>query len=71
MTLGDLFARGFDSSRKTHGGRLLDVRCSQCDARVINGHPTHETGCPHDSHECRGCSARVPRRVRYCEECSS
>jgi len=69
MTLGDLLARGFDASRKTDGGRALVVRCSTCDALVIQGHPTHETGCPHASHECRGCDARVPMRVRYCDDC--
>lgn len=69
MTLGDLRARGFDASRKTDGGRALVVRCSQCAAAVLCGVPCHETGCPNASHECRGCDARVPMRVRFCADC--
>jgi hypothetical protein len=35
-----LHGRGFDISEGRH------VRCSQCQAMVINGHACHETGCP-------------------------
>ena len=38
-------ADGFDVSYLTDGGGLR-VRCSQCEALVINGVACHETGCP-------------------------
>ena len=39
---------GFDQSCVTRGdtGRSVSVSCSQCDALVINGIATHESGCP-------------------------
>ena len=58
---------GFDLSAATRGGAR--VQCSQCEALVINGTPTHERGCPNANHECAGCNARVPVNVKYCEEC--
>lgn len=36
---------GFDDSYITEAGGVR-VRCSQCQALVINGHATHEHGCP-------------------------
>lgn len=45
-TLRGLRERGFDKSsydKKSHSWR---VRCSQCEALVINGVACHETGCP-------------------------
>jgi hypothetical protein len=68
MQLEDLHARGFDRSVRDAGRRLI-VRCSQCEALVINGVPAHEAGCPNALHECKGCSSLVPRRVTYCEDC--
>lgn len=56
---------GFDLST---GAR---VRCSQCEALVINGTPAHEHGCPNATRECKGCNARVPMNVHYCEDCAS
>jgi hypothetical protein len=50
--LQTVLEQGFDDSepigrddlgRFTKGVR---VRCSQCEALVISGFPTHETGCP-------------------------
>lgn len=38
-------AQGFDQSVFDDFSRI-SVRCSQCDARVINSVPTHEHGCP-------------------------
>ena len=58
---------GFDLSTATRGGAR--VRCSQCEALVINGMPSHERGCPNATHECAGCNARVPVNVKYCEDC--
>lgn len=67
MKLKDLRALGFDQS--TRSGKYLRPVCSQCEACVINGTPCHETGCPHAVSECHGCSAVVPARVKYCEDC--
>ena len=38
--------QGFDDSTYDCGDRTYRVRCSQCEALVINGVPTHERGCP-------------------------
>lgn len=67
MTLKQLHVLGFDNSTKS--GRHLRVGCSQCEALVINGTPTHETGCPHAMHECAGCNEVIPIRQRYCATC--
>ncbi len=67
MSLAGLRALGFDASART--GRHVRVGCSQCAALVINGVACHETGCPHEVHECRGCSSLVARGVRYCPDC--
>jgi hypothetical protein len=65
-----LLRLGFDL---TTGGRregmTMRVRCSQCEALVINGEACHETGCPNAVHECHGCYDLVPMRVKYCENC--
>ena len=36
--------RGFDQTYKIRNGGYR-VKCSQCEALVINGVATHETGC--------------------------
>jgi hypothetical protein len=69
--LDALRARGFDRSYHVPFTKTFEVRCSQCAALVINNIATHERGCPHDSHECHGCNARIPVNRRYCEECAS
>lgn len=38
--------QGFDESYAVPFERAWKVRCSQCEALVINGYPTHETRCP-------------------------
>lgn len=38
--------QGFDNSYAIPFERAWKVRCSQCEALVINGYPTHEQGCP-------------------------
>lgn len=68
MMLHTIIARGFDLS--TRGGAHVRVRCSQCSAVVVNGHPIHERGCPNDTHECRGCNALIPARQHWCEDCA-
>jgi hypothetical protein len=45
-TLPDLIMQGFDLSRPNPSDNTIRVRCSQCEALVINGVPSHETGCP-------------------------
>lgn len=47
----------------------LSIGCSQCQAVAVNGIPLHEAGCPHDTHECKGCNERIPVRQKYCEDC--
>jgi hypothetical protein len=51
MKLEQLHELGFDKSESIqpdNGVPCNFVSCSQCDALVINGTPTHETGCPND-----------------------
>jgi hypothetical protein len=48
-TLDALESQGFDCCRlASYGGGQYSVRvrCSQCEALVINGMATHESGCP-------------------------
>lgn len=45
-TLTELIMQGFDLSRPNPSDNTIRVRCSQCEALVINGVPCHETGCP-------------------------
>ena len=47
-----LTEQGFTVARQ---GRYLRIRCSQCDALVINNVATHETGCPNDPHGAYRC----------------
>jgi hypothetical protein len=58
---------GFDMSARD--GRSARIGCSQCDATLINGAPCHETGCPNQTFECKGCNAQVERRGAYCADC--
>ncbi len=59
----------YDLTKRSQVPRGYTIRCSQCDALVICGVPTHEPGCPHDTHECHGCNTRVPVNQRFCGEC--
>lgn len=43
--LQSLRRQGFDDSYRSDSGGYR-VRCSQCEAIVINGMACHETGCP-------------------------
>ena len=38
------------------------VRCEQCAALSINGHPSHERGCPNEPFECRECGVMLAAR---------
>jgi len=68
--LANLRARGFDESRNIPFTKMYRPRCSRCQALVINGRPSHETGCSNAVHECRGCNALIPANQRYCEDCA-
>lgn len=48
-TLQNLRRAGFDLSYRSAGGGYR-VRCSQCEALVINGVACHERGCCNASH---------------------
>ncbi len=63
-----LSVRGFDRSCILREG-FVKVRCSQCEALFINGIAAHESGCRNATHECAGCNATVPLRVKYCDDC--
>ena len=41
-----LHDQGFDLSENVLFTKQFRVRCSQCEAAVINGVPCHENGCP-------------------------
>ena len=69
-TLAQLRAYGFDQSEHIPFTRQYRVRCSSCEALVIQGVATHEIGCPQATHECKGCNALVPTKQRYCEDCN-
>jgi len=43
--------QGFDESYAVPFERGWKVRCSQCEALVINGIPCHEGGCPNQEKE--------------------
>jgi hypothetical protein len=60
---------GFDESWNIPFTREYRIRCSACEALVINGVPCHETGCTHATHECNGCNERIPTNQRYCADC--
>jgi hypothetical protein len=48
-TLGVRLRRaGFDETRYDRATGHYRVRCSQCEALVINGIATHERGCPNN-----------------------
>ena len=69
MTLADLRSMGFYESKASGRPNVFRVRCSQCEAAVINGVPAHEAGCPNALHECHGCNAMIPVNQRYCADC--
>jgi hypothetical protein len=62
---------GFDRAEHIPFTRHYRIACSSCEALVINGHASHETGCSNATQECDGCNERIPvsRFRRYCEDC--
>lgn len=69
MNLSDLRRLGFSDSEHIPFTRQYRVKCHSCEALVINGTPTHETGCREATHECHGCFETIPARQRYCSNC--
>jgi hypothetical protein len=59
---------GFDLTKAIPFQKGVRVRCSQCEAMVINGLATHERGCPNQKHECKGCNAIIDYKG-YCSDC--
>lgn len=59
---------GFDETKRS--GQGYRVRCSQCQAMVINGVPTHERGCPNAPRKSRheDYARHVKSRVRIAPE---
>ena len=77
MTLLDsVFARGFDNSYRDERDELgrfskaVTVRCSQCDALVICGVPTHERGCPNTPVACLECGTVHSSRAEAAACCA-
>ena len=68
MKLNQLRALGFDQSYHIAFSKAFRVRCSQCEALCINGMPTHEQGCPNQTHTCKGCDAIINYND-YCKDC--
>ena len=52
--------RGFDKTVRV-GVKRYYIQCSQCEALVINGIPTHERGCPNST-------PPIPREIDH-DEC--
>jgi replicative superfamily II helicase len=52
--LQSLRRRGFDRSEYDRSRGTHHVRCSQCEALVINGVACHEAGCPNEKRKRRG-----------------
>lgn len=69
MNIATLRLMGFDLAKHIPFTKRFHVGCSSCQALSINGHPTHETGCPNARHECRGCNQLIPVNQRYCGDC--
>ncbi len=74
MSLETAIELGFDNSREVPDEDdetiiRVWIRCSQCEALCINGVACHEIGCPNMTYECHGCSNKVARHQKYCEDC--
>lgn len=65
--IAELVSLGFDQTSAS--GSHVRPACSQCASLVINGIACHELMCPHVTHECKGCNARLKGRARYCPDC--
>lgn len=52
---------GFEDSRHIPFTKQYRVRCTSCEALVIQGTPCHETGCPEQRKECKECGGMFKR----------
>lgn len=68
MHLNKLQELGFDASTHIPFTKWNRIRCPQCNAITINGHPVHEFGCPNQKYECQGCNAIIDY-IGYCSNC--
>ena len=66
--LNQLQSRGFDNAYHVPFTKTFHVGCSQCEAQAINGVACHETGCPNQTYECKGCNTILSYRG-YCQDC--
>ena len=64
-----LIALGFERTYITRSG--VRPVCDSCQALVINGVATHETGCHKRMRECSECNALIPIHFRQCDDCYS
>jgi hypothetical protein len=69
MNLKKLRDLGFDESSHIPFTKNFSVKCSQCNALVLNGVPCHEIGCCNITHECKGCNTLIKFKG-YCSDCS-
>lgn len=70
LILESALDRGFDRSERS-GRRGVHIGCSQCEALVICGIPTHEFSCPNGRrYECRECGQSY-RSAELAWECCS
>lgn len=68
--IDNLERRGFDACSPTNQSGVR-VRCSQCEALVINGVACHEHGCPNQTYPCVECGCDgATRRRGLCEDCT-
>ena len=71
MNIEHLESLGFDQCYADDDRKTIKVSCSQCEAVTINNVPCHETGCPHQKHECEECDAMIQKGHRLCESCAN
>lgn len=69
-TQASLIERGFDNTPPAQGvyPRYLRPTCSRCEPLVINGTPTHETGCPNTPGECKWCGSTTEERASFYDD---
>lgn len=69
--LDGAYEQGFDKSYiSLEDGVSVRIRCSQCDALVIQGVPCHETGCPNER-KARQAAQLAERTAEAEDECDS
>jgi hypothetical protein len=59
-------AAGFDESYIKD--KFVKIKCSQCNALVLQGIACHEDHCPNTKYRCRGCYTWI-EYYGYCQDC--